>query len=395
MYDAIVVGARCAGSATALALAKAGRRVLLVDKVRFPSDTMSTLFLQPAAMTWLARHRLLDAVHASGCPPMTRIRFMFDDVPVTGFAWSPDRVASGYAPRRTVLDKLVVDAAVAAGAELREDVAFEDVVRDGDRVAGIRAHSKSGEAFEERARIVVGADGRRSAVARAVGAEMVVERPPAACWYYTFYSGVEIDVPDVVFRNGGAISAWPTNDGQTIVIGGWQVSRFAEVKADLDASFASLLEMSPELAARVRAGRREERYVGAGDIDGFVRRSHGPGWALVGDAGYHKDPVTAQGIADALSYGEKLGAAIHGALDGDLDAATAAYQRARDEAVAPVFDYTMRAAEMKPVAERTKVFLRKVADSPVEAAQLLGVLAGTVSPIAFFAPANIGRIMAG
>jgi len=388
MYDAIVVGARVAGSATARTLAKAGQRVLLIDKVAFPADTMSTLFLQPAAVTRLKSWGLLDAVRASGCPAMTKIRFMFDDVPITGLAWSPDGVTEAFSPRRTILDKIVVDGAVSAGAELREEVVFEDVLRDGDRVVGIRAHTKSGTVFEERAKIVIGADGRRSPVARAVGAETLVEHPAAACWYYAIYSGVDLEIPEVVLRDGCSVSAWPTNGGNVLIIAGWTITQFAAVKADLEARFAAATELSPSLAERVRAGRREERFVGAGDLDGFIRRSHGPGWALAGDAGYHKDPVTAQGISDALVYGEKLGLAIAAGQD------LADWQRARDAAVRPIFDYTCRTSELRPIAERTKVLLRKVAQSPTEAAQLLGVIAGTVLASDFFAPANVARILA-
>src|SRR5262249_17226064 len=154
------------------------------------SDTMSTLFLQPAAITRLERWGLLPAVAASGCPAMREITVAIEDIAFTGLAWSPEGVDVAYSPRRTVLDKIVADAAVAAGAELREAFTFEDVVRDGDRVVGIRGHAKGGESIVERARIVIGADGMRSPVARAVGAETLVEVPPAACWYYTFYSGV-------------------------------------------------------------------------------------------------------------------------------------------------------------------------------------------------------------
>jgi flavin-dependent dehydrogenase len=395
MYDAIIVGARCAGSATAITLARAGRRVLLVDKATFPSDTMSTLFLQPGAMVRLEKWGLLERLRATGCPSIRQMRFALGGVAITGLAWSPDNVTEGLSPRRTVLDKILVDAAVAAGAELREAFVFEDVVRDGDRVTGIRGHDKGGASISERARIVIGADGMRSPVARAVGAEMQVERPVAACWYYSFYSGVELAIPEIAMNDWRAVSAWPTNDGNTIVIVGWPIAMWHEVKADLEASFDRALDIAPEIAVRVRAGRREERFVGAGDLAGFVRRSHGPGWALAGDAGYHKDPCTAQGISDALTWGERLGLAIAGALDGDhsLDAATAAYQAARDPAVMPVFDWTCRTAQLRPPEERTKQLLRAVAASPEHTARFLAVLAGTVHASDFFHPDNVARIL--
>jgi flavin-dependent dehydrogenase len=389
MYDAIVVGARVAGSATARLLAAGGQKVLLVDKSTFPSDTMSTLFLQPGAVARLDRWGLLPQLVASGCPAMPEITISIDDIAFTGLAWSPDTVTALYSPRRTVLDKILVDAAVAAGVELREAFVFEDVVRDGDRVVGIRGHAKGGESVVERARIVIGADGMRSAVARAVGAEMFVEVPPAACWYYTFYSGMSASRDGAMFSEGRSIGSWRTHDGLAIVIAGWPIAKWHEVKADLEGSFDAILDIDPELAARVRAGRREERFVGSGELAGFYRRSHGSGWALVGDAGYHKDPCTAQGISDAFTYGELLAQKL---LAGE-DLAT--YQRERDERTRPVFEHTCRTARLEPVAERTKQFLRVVKTSPVETRQFLGTIAGTVHASRFFAPDNIARIMRG
>jgi flavin-dependent dehydrogenase len=394
-YDAIVVGARCAGSATALVLARAGRRVLLVDKATFPSDTMSTLFLHPAAIAWLRDAGLLDRVRASGCPAMRQVTMLIEDVALTGLASNELGVDDALSPRRTVLDKILIDAAAAAGAELREAFVFEDVVRDGDRVVGIRGHGKGNASVTERARVVIGADGMRSAVARAVGAEMLVERPPLACWYYTFYSGVPIDTGMLGFRAGVTASLWPTNAGATIAIVGWPRARWSEVKSDLDARFvAAFDEVEPALAARLRAGTREERFVGSGELATFVRRAHGPGWALVGDAAYHKDPCTAQGIANALVYGGALARAIVGADDGAaLDAACATCAAARETATREIMDFTYKTSALEAVSPRTAVLLRAIQKSPEHTARFLGVHAGTVAPSAFFAPDNIARMV--
>jgi flavin-dependent dehydrogenase len=147
MYDAIVVGARCAGSPTAMLLAQKGYRVLLVDKATFPSDTMSTLFLQPAAMARLIRWGLLERVRRSNCPSITKCNATIAGVTLTGFAWSAEGITESFAPRRTVLDKILVDAAVEAGAELREGFSVDGVLTDGDAVTGILGHSRYGGAI--------------------------------------------------------------------------------------------------------------------------------------------------------------------------------------------------------------------------------------------------------
>lgn len=170
-YDVIVTGARCAGSPTAMLLARRGYRVLLVDRVRFPSDTISTHLMHPPGVDALDRWGLLDRLVATGCPPISR--YTFDVGPVlTG---SP---GTAYGPRRTVLDSLLVQAAAEAGAEVREGFTVEEVVVEGDRVTGIRGRGGP----LERARVVVGADGRHSRVAAAVQAETYNERPAYEGW---------------------------------------------------------------------------------------------------------------------------------------------------------------------------------------------------------------------
>jgi flavin-dependent dehydrogenase len=395
MYDAIVVGARVAGSTTARLLAETGYRVLLEDKASFPSDTMSTLFLQPAAMVRLERWGLIEKVRASGCPAMREVRVQLDDVSLTGLAWSPDGVSEAFSPRRTVLDKILLDAAAAAGVEVREGFVFEDVVREGDRVVGIRGHAKGGASVSERARIVIGADGMRSDVARAVGATTLDDRPSPACWYYGFYSGVPVTRGEVVFAKYRSLSLWPTNDGLTIAIVGWPRAMYAEVKADLETEFLRAAEIAPEWAERLRGAKREERFYGTADVPFQIRRSHGPGWALVGDAGYHKDPCTAQGIGDGLAHAELLAGKIADGLAGrqDLDHATAAYQLERDARTRPVYDWTYRTAELKPLADKTRVLMQAVARSPEHTARFLGLIAGTVHHTDFFSPPNIAKIL--
>src|SRR5262245_44588819 len=168
MYDAIVVGARCAGSPTAMLLAQKGHRVLLVDKSGFPSDTLSTHYIHQTGIARMKRWGLLDALAATGCPPVSRMTFDMGPLVLEGSPTPSIGVGDGYAPRRTVLDKVLVDGAVAAGVDLREHFSVQSLLHDGDRVTGVRGRSVGGPTVNEEARIVIGADGLRSLVARSV-----------------------------------------------------------------------------------------------------------------------------------------------------------------------------------------------------------------------------------
>ncbi|HUR33075.1 MAG TPA: FAD-dependent monooxygenase [Vicinamibacterales bacterium] len=191
-YDAIIVGARCAGSPTAMLLARKGYRVLVVDRATFPSDTLSTHVVQPLAVSALARWGLAARLAATGCPPIHTYTFDFGPFTIAGAPGTPDSPVA-YCPRRTVLDKLLVDAAAEAGAEVREGFTVDEVVSEGGRVVGIRGHAKGGAPVTERAAVVVGADGRNSVVAHAVAPEHYHDKPPLLAPYYAYWSGLPMD----------------------------------------------------------------------------------------------------------------------------------------------------------------------------------------------------------
>ncbi|HEY7783450.1 MAG TPA: NAD(P)/FAD-dependent oxidoreductase, partial [Pyrinomonadaceae bacterium] len=287
-YDAIVVGARCAGSPTAMLLARKGYRVLAVDRSTFPSDTISTHLIHPPGIGALKRWGLFDRVVATGCPPIDTYAVDFGEFTIAGSPESPDSSVS-YAPRRTVLDKVLVDAASEAGAEVREGFTVEEIVLDGDRVIGIRGHSRDGETVTEYARVVVGADGLHSIVARAVHPQQYNEKPPLLAAYYTYWSGLPMNGRfEVYVRPYCSFAAWPTNDDWTLVIAGWQYKEFEVKKADIEGNYLKVIDFAPSFAERIRSARREERFAGM-PVPNYFRKPFGPGWALVGDAGYNKD----------------------------------------------------------------------------------------------------------
>ncbi len=387
-HDVIVVGARCAGSPTAMLLARRGHRVLLVDRATFPSDTVSTHFVHPPGTDALARWGLLEPLAATGCPPITRYTFDFGPMVLSG---SP---GTAYCPRRTVLDKLLLDAAAEAGAELREGFTVDEVLLEGDRVTGIRGHAGDG-VVTETASVVVGADGKHSRVAAAVGAPTYNERPAVEGCCYAYWSGVATDGFELHVRPGRAMAAMPTHDGRTLVLAAWPAAEFDAVRADVGGNMAKTLELAPDLAQRVRSGRRESRFHTVSDLVGFLRQPYGPGWALVGDAGYTTDPSTAQGISDAFLDAEHLTDALDDALTGRraFDDALGDWHRRRDESVTPIYELTSALATQEPLPPELEQLLAAAAGNREAMDAFAEMFAGVLPVPAFFAPEHVARII--
>lgn len=396
-YDAIIVGARCAGAPTAMLLARKGYRVLLVDRATFPSDTISTHIIHPPGISALQRWGLLDRLASTGCPPMAGYSFDFGPIKITGSLRPDDGVATAYCPRRTVLDYLLVEAAVAAGTELRERFTADEVLIEDGRVTGLRGHTAGGATITERARVVVGADGRHSLVAKAVQAPRYHQRPPIAAGYYAYWSGLPAEGFQGYIRPPRAIGVAPTNDGLTMVTINWPRTEFEANRRDVEGTFARAFGLVPELAGRLRAATRETRIVGTGDLPNFFRKPYGPGWALVGDAGYHKDPITAQGISDAFRDAEGLAAALDDTLSGrrGFDDAMASYQQTRDQRALPMYELTCDLARLEPPPPELQRLLGAVQTSQEAMNAFVSVIAGTVPVPEFFGPDNTQRIMAG
>jgi len=344
MYDAIVVGARCAGSPTAMLLARKGYHVLLVDKSTFPSDIMSTHYIHLPGVARLRNWGLLDQVWAAGTPTIEKVTVYLDGMPFVPPRLDAEMVAC--CPRRTVLDKILVDAAVGAGAELREDFSVRDLVFDGETVVGVRGAARGGSEIEERARMVIGADGLHSFVARQVKPLEYDTVPSLTFAYYAYFSGVQMDGAELRPQDDGGILVFPTNFGLTCVAAGGPTEGFQSFRTDIEGNFFKFLDKAPDLAQRVRAGKREERFIGTNDQPNYFRRPYGPGWALVGDAGYHRDFITGLGITDAFRDAELLSDAIDAGFSGrrPLDEAMAHYEATRNRFAKPLYDATLSMA---------------------------------------------------
>ena len=310
-FDVVVVGARCAGAPLATMLARRGLRVCLVDKDRFPSDTLSTHGIQPIGVQVLERIGVLDAL-LKLAPPMARGRMVFDDC----VALVDDVVAITGAPvlsvRRVTLDEILVNAAAEAGADVRTQTAVTDLVTERGRVVGVRCGNG-----ELRAPLVVGADGTRSAVAKLVGAQEYHATPNGRVFMWAYFEADPTNGEMWIGKiEDHAYLVTPTDNGLCLVAACPSIDRRDEVRADRESVYDAGVRGWPELHAGVEGARREGPVYTMANMHGFFRRSTGPGWVLVGDAGHFKDPTPGQGIADALRQAEKLAAAIEQGLGG-------------------------------------------------------------------------------
>ncbi|MET0145388.1 MAG: NAD(P)/FAD-dependent oxidoreductase [Ilumatobacteraceae bacterium] len=394
-WDVIVVGARCAGSPTAMLLARAGYQVLVVDRASFPSDTISTHVVHPTGVAALERWGLLERVTSSGCPPIHTYAFDFGPFTLTGSPGTAEAPVA-YCPRRTILDKVLVDGAAEAGADVREGFGVDEVIVEDGRVVGIRGHGPGGSPVTERATVVVGADGLRSLVARTVRPSQYHERPPLLCGYYSYWSDLPVEGRfEVYVRDGRGFAAAPTNDGLTLVVGGWPYAQLEANKSDVEGHYVAMFDRAPEFAERIRGATRETRVVGMA-VPNFFRKPFGPGWALVGDAGYNKDFITAQGISDAFRDAELCATAIDEHLSGgsSFDDAMDRYQATRDDHVLALFEFTLQLASLEPPPPELQQLLMAVHGNQHAMDGFARVNAGVTSPAEFFSEENVADIFA-
>ncbi|WOH51966.1 NAD(P)/FAD-dependent oxidoreductase [Bradyrhizobium sp. sBnM-33] len=394
-FDMIVVGARCAGSPTAMLLARKGYRVLAVDRSSFPSDTISTHLLHPLAVSALSQWGLLDRLVATGCPPIHTYSFDFGAFTISG-APGTDENPIAYCPRRTILDKLLVDAAAESGAEIRQGFTVEEIILEGERAVGIKGRSKQGGSVTEYADAIVGADGRHSMVSEAVHPEHYRQKPPLLAGYYSYWSGLPMNGRfETYIREKRGFAAIPTHDDLTLVIAGWPYAEFAKNKKDIESNYLKAIDLAPDFAKRLRSATREAPFAGTA-VPNYFRKPYGPGWALVGDAGYNKDFITAQGILDAFRDAELCATALDESFSGarPFEDAMDEYQRTRDAQVGAMYEFTCDLATLEPPPPDLQRLLGAVHGNQVAMDGFVRLNAGTISPTEFFAPQNTAAIFA-
>ena len=329
-------------------LARRGFDVLLVDRARFPSDIPHGHFIHRDGPSRLQDWGLLEDVLATGCPAITSyVEDLGDAISLRGDDLVVDGIPVALGPRRTALDAVLVKAAVDAGAEVREAFPVEELTFEDGRVNGIRALSGT----RERARIVVGADGRNSRIAKQVEAPMYDDVPTLTCWYFTYWSEVEGDALELYLRDGRVMFAFPSNDGLFAIFVSWPIDQLDSVRRDTEERLSEAIATVPSLEERVRSGTRAERLYGATSLPNFLRRPYGAGWALVGDAGCHKDPYLALGICDAFRDAELLADALQATFSGaeSENEALAEYERRRNAATRLDYDKNVAMASGQPV----------------------------------------------
>ncbi|HEX7975603.1 MAG TPA: FAD-dependent monooxygenase, partial [Anaerolineales bacterium] len=280
MYDAVIVGARCAGSSTAMLLAQKGYRVLLVDRANFPSDTLSSHQIQIRGGAALKRWGLLEQVLATGSPSVHQVQFDAGYVRFQGQFPPLEGVDGIVSPRRIVLDKILVDRAVAAGVELREDLVVDGLIFENDRVTGIHGRTKAGRAgveagVVEKARIVIGADGKHSLVAKEARALEYHVKPALTCAYYTYWEGLDLSMGRLFVLPRSSLGIWPTHQSLSMVYTAYPIAEFQAVRSDIAGRFWKTIEAVPGLADELRAGKQAERFYGTADLPAFYRRPYG------------------------------------------------------------------------------------------------------------------------
>jgi 2-polyprenyl-6-methoxyphenol hydroxylase-like FAD-dependent oxidoreductase len=397
MHDVIVVGARVAGSPLAMLLARQGMKVMLVDRATFPADIPHGHFIHRHGPRRLRDWGLLGKV-AARTPAITDMLLDAGDFPLVARNLIEDEMAWGYGPRRTTLDQILIDAAAGSGAEVRPAFnVFEYIIENGT-VVGIHGRTQAGLPVIERASLIVGADGRNSGLARAVGAPVYNHGAAILCYYFSYWSDVASEAFELYIRTQQrrVIFSFKTEDQLFAIFVGAPMDEFERFRRDVEGEFNRSLNLVPDFAERVRAGRRAERFYGCADLPNFYRKPFGSGWALIGDAGLHKDPYLALGICDGLRDVELLADAIHKGLGGarTLSDALADFERRRNEASAADYQENITAANFAPFPPEFFALRAAVRDKPDETTRLMKARNHMIDPSDFFNPQNLQRLFA-
>ncbi|TDD61275.1 NAD(P)/FAD-dependent oxidoreductase [Kribbella antibiotica] len=389
MYDIIVVGGRCAGASVALLAARAGLSVLVLERAAMPSDTVSTHLVHQPGAALLADWGVLDAVAASGCPPILRSGYRVGDIRLEGSARPFKGQQAAYAPRRNVLDGVLVDAAIAAGVEYRDQATVTGLLTEDGRVHGVRFRTPKGGVQTEECRLLVGADGMRSSVARFTGAAMASEDPTLTCVYYSYWAGLH-DRFELFEAPGRFAGLVPTHDGRSVVSVYFPQSEFETVRRDSRRIYVeNVAQLVPELADATVDDERFGKLYAIGDQRNFFRQGHGAGWVLIGDAWHHKDSITARGISDAFLQSDLFASTVLPKLPDpvELDAALATYDVLRGQELVESYRNTLSVAKLDLQEERLRL-LRHVAADPALVQDYFTVVSGGL-PVGEFYSAEL------
>lgn len=383
--DVVVVGGRVAGASTALLLARAGLSVALVERGRRGSDTLSTHALMRAGVLQLSRWGVLSGVVAAGTPPVRRTVFHYADDEHVDVAIRPRAgVDALYAPRRHLLDRLLVEAAEEAGARVLHGASVTGLRRDATgRVAGVVGRTADGGRLELVSRLTVGADGIRSRVAEQAGAATRWQGGSASAVLYRYVEDPGADAYEWTYGDRAAAGIIPTNDGASCLFVSTTPARMRRLRrSGVERAVSDLLAAAgPAAVERSRDLRPLSPVRGWAGVPGFARSSSGPGWALVGDAGYFKDPITSHGITDALRDAELLATEVLAAHRGDVGEADALarYEQTRDRLSRRLFDTTERVAAHDWDAPGIRTLLLRLSRAMADEVEHLEQLA-TVAP---------------
>jgi len=342
-FDVVVVGGRCAGSPLAALLARAGLSVALVEQARFPRDTLSTHTFQSAALAFLGRLGVLSAVRATGAPVVNHLDLRQEEFRAR-VPWPrrPGEAGGVLSVRRLLLDPILMEAALDAGAEVWMGAKATALVRDRGRVTGVRV-ARNGSEHVLGARLVVGADGRHSTVAKLAGSRKYHLTANERFMYWSFFAGVDpgAEPTGILHRwSGKFVVAMPADSGLYLVLALPGLSELPRFRHRLEESYLEYIRRCDPVAHALSGARRVGKLFGMLRWEGFFREATGPGWVLAGDAGHFKDPAPGQGIQDAFRQVESLASAIPGAISispSALDEALAGWARWRDEDAAEYY----------------------------------------------------------
>jgi flavin-dependent dehydrogenase len=366
-YDVLIIGSRVAGSSLALLLGKRGHRVLLVDRDRFPSDTLSTNVILPHGISLLSDLGVLADVEAAGFRRITRARTYIDDLFFEGPIGPPG--VYYLVPRRTNLDAILLDHATRqATVDSWSETIAEDLIRDADRVAGAVVRTADGRKHEIRARVVVGADGKDSAVAKWVKAPVYDEEPAIRPVYYGYYEGVKpLPEPtlELFFVRDRIGFLFPMQPGVDCLILELQPDDFNAFRANPKAMFEETFRALPYMASRLENATLQDRIFGTRGVPNRFRKPYGPGWVLTGDAGHVKDSSTGFGIRDALLQSFLLSDLLDAVLNGaDWELKLSEFESTRDRIMKSSYQSTIAATQLQDLPPAELNWFRGILANP-------------------------------